>query len=77
MTEAEEIFLRWIAENVRLTPSETDEAEAARLAAEFEAYARDIGLDAGDLEELELESGEDLTSRMRAALEAVRARSGT
>jgi hypothetical protein len=65
---AEELLAGWIAENVQAVPDEEVEREAARLAAEFAAYAKDAGLSASDLAELEVDIGEDLRSHMKEAL---------
>lgn len=62
-----DILNRWIAETVRAVPPEETAKEAARLATEFTAYAEDAGL---NVEELELDVGEDLTSYMTDALVA-------
>jgi hypothetical protein len=65
--QAIDILTRWIAETVRRVPPGEIAKEAARLAAEFTAYAEDAGL---NIEDLELEVGEDLLSYMRDALQA-------
>jgi len=57
---------RWIAESVSAVPSRDAPKEARRLAAEFAAYAADAGI---DVEQLEVEIGGDLVSRMEEALE--------
>lgn len=57
----------WIAESVRAVPSRDAPKEARRLATEFAAYAADAGI---DVEQLEVEIGGDLVSRMEEALEA-------
>jgi len=62
------LLARWIAENVRPVAAEKREQEAARLAAEFVAYAADAGLSPVDLEELEEDIGEDLVGQMEDAL---------
>jgi hypothetical protein len=59
---------RWIAESVRAVPPREAGKEARRLATEFAAYAADAGI---DVEQLEVEIGEDLVTRMEEALEAV------
>ncbi len=58
---------RWIAESVRAVPPREARKEARRLATEFAAYAADAGI---DVEQLEVEIGGDLVSRMEEALEA-------
>jgi hypothetical protein len=65
---AEELLAHWIAENVRAVPDDEQEREAARLAAEFTAYAKDAGLSAADLAELEVDIGEELGTHMKEAL---------
>jgi hypothetical protein len=65
-----DILNRWVAESVRPVPPAEAAREAARLAAEFTAYAEDAGL---SVERLEIEIGEDIVSHMREALEAARA----
>lgn len=65
-----DLLARWIAENVRAVPAVRHESESQRLAAEFWAFAKDAGLSAADLAELEVEIGEDLGSHMAEALEA-------
>lgn len=65
---AEELLAGWIAENVRAVPDDELEREAARLAAEFTAYAKDAGLSAADLAELEVDIGEDLRTHMMETL---------
>lgn len=67
------LLANWIAENVRAVPEEQRNSGAARLAAEFKAYARDAGLGVTDIEELEEDIGEDLVSHMEDALEAAEA----
>ncbi len=57
---------RWIAEWVRPVPSNSIPKEAARLATEFGAYAADAGINVQHLEE---EIGQEITSRMQGALE--------
>jgi hypothetical protein len=69
-----DLLASWIADNVRPVPEDEIEAEAAHLAAEFTAYAKDAGLNARDLAELEAELGEDLASHMEDALEAALSR---
>lgn len=61
------ILSRWVAETVRPVPAAERPKEAARLAAEFAAYAADAGL---NLQKLEEDLGEDLPSFMSDALEA-------
>ncbi len=68
-----DLLTRWIADNVRAVPEERQTSEAARLAAEFTAYATDAGLNPADLAELEEDIVENLTSHMEEALETVRA----
>jgi hypothetical protein len=63
--QAVEILNRWIAETVRAVPEDQTAKEAARLAAEFSAYAEDAGL---NLQDLELDVGEDLLGYMTDAL---------
>jgi hypothetical protein len=65
--KAAELLERWIAEWVRPVPAAEMHAEAARLAAEFTAYAADAGIRIGHVEE---DLGEDLASRMEDALKA-------
>ena len=62
---AVDILNRWIAETVRAVPPEEAAEEAARLATEFRAYAGDAGL---NLEELEVDLGQDLLATMHEAL---------
>jgi hypothetical protein len=62
-----DILNRWIAETVRPVPPDQTDREAARLAAEFTAYAGDAGL---KVEDIEFDVGEDLQSHMKEALEA-------
>jgi hypothetical protein len=61
---AMDILNRWVAETVRAAPEQIAK-EAARLATEFTAYAEDAGL---NMEELEVDIGEDILSYMRDAL---------
>lgn len=63
-----DILSRWIVETLKPVPPDQVEKEAARLAAEFSAYAEDAGL---NVEELEVDLGEDLVSHMADALNAV------
>lgn len=65
--QAVDILNRWIADAVHAVPPADIPKEAARLAAEFTAYAEDAGL---NLEELEVDLGEDLVAHMTDALEA-------
>ncbi len=65
--QAIDILTRWIAETVRPVPPGEIAKEAARLATEFTAYAEDAGL---NVEDLELDVGEDLLGYMRDALQA-------
>jgi hypothetical protein len=68
MTQAAlDLLARWIAENVRPVPAEDLESEAARLAAEFVAYAKDAAISVAELEE---DLAETLESHMEDALEA-------
>ena len=64
---AVEILSRWTAEAIGAIAADDAGREAARLAAEFTAYAEDTGL---NIEELENDLGEDLLSYMKDALEA-------
>ena len=63
--QAVDILNRWIAETVRAVPAEESGKEAARLVTEFTAYAEDAGL---NLEELEVDLGQDLLATMKEAL---------
>ena len=65
--QAIDILNRWITETVRAVPADQTAKEATRLATEFSAYAEDAGL---NLEELEIDLGEDLVSHMTDALKA-------
>lgn len=65
--QAVDILNRWIAETVHAVAPEETAKEAARLAAEFTAYAEDIGL---NLEKLEVDLGQDLLATMNDALMA-------
>jgi hypothetical protein len=56
---------RWIAEWVHPVPAAAIPKEAARLAAEFTAYAKDAGI---STEHIEDELGEDLAAYMEDAL---------
>lgn len=68
--QATELLAGWIAENVRAVPAEERENEAARLATEFVAYAKDAGLGGAELKELEEDISEKLVDYMEDALEA-------
>jgi len=63
--QAVDILSRWIAETLRAVPEDDIPKEAARLAAEFSAYAEDANV---DIEDLEVDLGEDLISHMAEAL---------
>jgi protein subunit release factor B len=63
--QAVDILNRWIAETVHAVAPEEAEKEAARLVAEFTAYAEDAGL---NTEELEVDLGQDLLATMKEAL---------
>jgi hypothetical protein len=63
--QAIDILNRWIAETVHAVVPEEADKEAARLVAEFTAYAEDAGL---NLEELEVDLGQDLLATMKEAL---------
>ena len=77
MTKAAlDLLADWVAENARTTAPEERQREAARLAAEFCAYARDAGLGDADLAELEEDIAATLESRMEEALAAAAAREG-
>jgi hypothetical protein len=65
--QAVDILNRWIAETVHAVAPEEAGKEAARLVAEFTAYAEDAGL---NLEELEVDLGQDLLATMKEALAA-------
>jgi hypothetical protein len=65
--QAVDILNRWMAEALQPVPRAEIPKEAARLAVEFSAYADDAGL---NLEELQIDLGEDLVSHMAEALEA-------
>ncbi len=71
--DATDLLARWIAENVHAVPEDEQKGEAAQLAAEFIAYAKDAGLSAADLKELEVDIEEDLESYLEDAIEAARA----
>jgi hypothetical protein len=62
---AVDILNTWIAETVHAVAAEEAGKEAARLVAEFTAYAEDAGL---NLEELEVDLGQDLLATMKEAL---------
>jgi hypothetical protein len=62
---AVDILQRWIAETVHAVAPEEAAKEAARLVTEFRAYAEDAGL---NLEELEVDLGQDLLATMQEAL---------
>lgn len=62
-----DILNRWVAETVHAVDADQIPKEASRLATEFSAYAEDAGL---NLEELEVDLGEDLVSHMADALRA-------
>jgi len=66
--QAVDILNRWIAETVHVVAPEEADKEAARLVAEFTAYADDAGL---NLDELEVDLGQDLLATMKEALLAV------
>ena len=68
-----DLLNHWVAENVHAVPAEDLKSEAARLAGEFTAYARDAGLGAADLAELEEEIAETLESHMEEALKVAAA----
>jgi hypothetical protein len=71
--DATDLLARWIAENVHAVPEDEQKSEAAQLAAEFIAYAKDAGLSAADMRELELDLEEDIESYLEDAIEAARA----
>lgn len=62
---AVDILNRWIAETVHAVAPEDAAKEAARLVTEFTAYAEDAGL---NIEELEVDLGQDLLATMKEAL---------
>jgi hypothetical protein len=64
-----DLLAHWIAENARPVPAEDLKGEAARLAAEFVAYAKDAAISVAELEE---DLAETLESHMEDALEAAR-----
>jgi hypothetical protein len=68
-----DLLALWTAENARAVPDDKVKSEAARLAVEFTAYARDAGLGSRDLKELEEDIAETLASHMEEALKAARA----
>lgn len=70
--DAVDLLTRWVAENVQPVPADAIKGEAARLATEFAAYARDAGLGRTDIAELEEDVAEDLKGYMEDALEALR-----
>ena len=70
--DAVDLLTKWVAENVRPVPPDAIKAEAARLATEFAAYARDAGLARSDIAELEEDVAEDLKGYMENALEVLR-----
>ncbi len=65
-----DLLKRWMAETIRAVPEADIESEATRLAGEFTAYARDAGLSAADLAELEEDMAATLENRMEEALKA-------
>ena len=70
---AKELLAGWVAENAHAVPQGERQSEAARLVAEFAAYAKDADLGAADLAELEEDIEEDLLSYMQDAVEAAAA----
>ena len=74
--DAVDLLTKWVAENVRPVPADAIRDEAARLATEFAAYARDAGLARSDIAELEEDVAEDLKGYMEDALETLRGADG-
>ncbi len=68
--KARDLLAGWIAENVQSAPDNERSRDAAELAAEFLAYAKDAGLSADDLAELQEDFGDNLAGHLRDALSA-------
>ncbi len=68
--KARDLLAGWIAENVQAAPANELDRDAEELAAEFLAYAKDAGLSADDLAELQEDFGDNLAGHLRDAVAA-------